>query len=170
MINKIIDFSIRNKMIIGLFMVTWIGFGIWSMSQVPIDANPDITNNQVQVITSSPSLAAEEVERLITFPIEITMATIPDIEEIKKKILNILKTKEGGTKTISAPHMIVTLLHQMELTPRRNVVIIGAKGGYLASLVSKLIGQEGQVAAGPAKAIGAQGPSAAGTGQEPAAL
>ena len=56
-----------------------------------------------------------------------------------------LKRKEGGTKTISAPHMIVTLLHQMELTPQRNVVIIGAKGGYLASLVSKLIGQEGQV-------------------------
>ncbi len=53
------------------------------MSKLPIDAVPDITNNQVQIITSSPSLAAEDVERFITFPIELTMATIPDIEEIR---------------------------------------------------------------------------------------
>ena len=53
------------------------------MTQLPIDAVPDITNNQVQIITASPSLAAQEVERVITFPIEITMSTIPDVEEVR---------------------------------------------------------------------------------------
>lgn len=83
MLDKIIHFSVKNKLIIGLLTLALIIWGGYALSQLPIDAVPDITNNQVQVITSSPSLAAEEVERLITFPIEITMATIPDIEEIR---------------------------------------------------------------------------------------
>ena len=58
-------------------------WGSWSATQLPIDAVPDITNNQVQVITNTPSLAAPEVERLITFPIELAMANIPEIEEIR---------------------------------------------------------------------------------------
>lgn len=83
MLDKIIKFSIENKLIIGLFVFGLLLWGIYSLTRLPIDAVPDITNNQVQVITTSPSLAAEEVERLITFPIEITMATIPDIDEIR---------------------------------------------------------------------------------------
>ncbi|MGW8121417.1 CusA/CzcA family heavy metal efflux RND transporter [Roseivirga echinicomitans] len=81
--DKLISFSIKNKLIIGLFTLGLIIWGGYSLTQLPIDAVPDITNNQVQVITTSPALAAEEVERLITFPIEITMATIPQIEEIR---------------------------------------------------------------------------------------
>lgn len=83
MLDKIIQFSVKNKLIIGLFTLGLVLWGIYSLTRLPIDAVPDITNNQVQVITASPSLAAEEVERLITFPIEITMATIPEIEEIR---------------------------------------------------------------------------------------
>ncbi|MEP0985679.1 CusA/CzcA family heavy metal efflux RND transporter [Ekhidna sp.] len=83
MLDKIIHFSVKNKLIIGLLTLGLIIWGGYSLTQLPIDAVPDITNNQVQVITTSPSLAAEEVERLITFPIEITMATIPDIDEIR---------------------------------------------------------------------------------------
>ncbi|WP_258104940.1 CusA/CzcA family heavy metal efflux RND transporter [Marinoscillum sp. MHG1-6] len=83
MLDKIILFSVKNKLMIGLFTLGLIIWGIYSLTRLPIDAVPDITNNQVQVITSSPSLAAEEVERLITFPVEITMATIPEIEEIR---------------------------------------------------------------------------------------
>ncbi|MDP2041129.1 MULTISPECIES: CusA/CzcA family heavy metal efflux RND transporter [Algoriphagus] len=83
MLDKIIQFSVKNKLIIGLLTLGLIIWGGYSLSRLPIDAVPDITNNQVQVITSSPSLAAEEVERLITFPIEITMATIPELEEIR---------------------------------------------------------------------------------------
>jgi cobalt-zinc-cadmium resistance protein CzcA len=83
MLDNIIRFSVKNKLIIGLLTIGLVIVGGYSLTQLPIDAVPDITNNQVQVITSSPSLAAEEVERLITFPIELTMATIPDIEEIR---------------------------------------------------------------------------------------
>ena len=83
MIDKLIAYSIKNKLIIGLFTLGLCLWGIYSLKQLPIDAVPDITNNQVQVITSSPSLAAEEVERLITFPVEVTMASIPKIEEIR---------------------------------------------------------------------------------------
>ncbi len=83
MLDKIILFSVKNKLIIGLLTLSLVLWGIYSLSRLPIDAVPDITNNQVQVITTSPSLAAEEVERLITFPIEITMSTIPNIEEIR---------------------------------------------------------------------------------------
>ncbi len=83
MLEKVIHFSIHNKLIIGLLTITLIIWGSFSLSKLPIDAVPDITNNQVQVITTSPSYAAVEVERLITFPIEITMATIPGIDEIR---------------------------------------------------------------------------------------
>ena len=70
MLNHIIRFSIRNKLIIGLLTLGLISWGVYSFTKLPIDAVPDITNNQVLVITVSPSLAAPEVERLITFPIE----------------------------------------------------------------------------------------------------
>jgi len=83
MIDKIILFSIKNKLIIGLLTLGLMAWGVFSLTRLPVDAVPDITNNQVQVITLSPSLAAQEVERLITFPIEQTMAVIPQIAEIR---------------------------------------------------------------------------------------
>ena len=83
MLNKIIHFSIHNKLVIGLFTLALIFWGIYSASKLPIDAVPDITDNQVMVITVTPSLAAQEVERLITFPVEQTMASIPNIAEIR---------------------------------------------------------------------------------------
>lgn len=83
MLNKIILFSIKNKLVIGLFTLALIIWGVYSAKKLPIDAVPDITNNQVQIITLSPSLAAQEVEQLISFPVEQTMATIPEIKEIR---------------------------------------------------------------------------------------
>jgi cobalt-zinc-cadmium resistance protein CzcA len=83
MIDKIIYFSIRNKLIIGLLTLGLVAWGVYALSRLPVDAVPDITNNQVQVITLSPSLAAQEVERLITFPIEQSMAVIPNIAEVR---------------------------------------------------------------------------------------
>ncbi len=83
MLNKIIHFSIHNKLIIGLFTLALIAWGSYSLTKLPIDAVPDITDNQVMVITVPPTLAAQEVERLITFPVEQTMASIPKIEEIR---------------------------------------------------------------------------------------
>ena len=83
MINKIISFSIENKLIIGLMMIAWIGVGIYSMKEVPIDAVPDITNNQVQVITTSPNLGTEDIEQFVTYPVEIAMANLPGVIEIR---------------------------------------------------------------------------------------
>lgn len=83
MLDRIILFSIRNKLIIALSTVALIIWGVYSAFQLPIDAVPDITNNQVQVLTRSPSLAAQEIEQLITFPVETALATIPEREEIR---------------------------------------------------------------------------------------
>tara|TARA_R110002012_G_scaffold269367_1_gene453472 strand:+ start:6168 stop:10505 length:4338 start_codon:yes stop_codon:yes gene_type:complete len=83
MINRIIDFSINNKFIIGLLTLALIGAGIYSMTQVPIDAVPDITNNQVQVITQSPNLGTEDIEQFVTYPVEVAMSNLPNIKEIR---------------------------------------------------------------------------------------
>src|SRR5690554_881113 len=83
MLNKIIEFSIKNKLIIGLFVLTLIGYGIYEVRKLPIDAVPDITNNQVQVITVAPALGAPDVERLITFPIEQVNNNIPGLIELR---------------------------------------------------------------------------------------
>jgi len=83
MIERIIQFSIKNKFIVGLFVVALIGWGTYSLTQLPIDAIPDITNNQVQVISVAPSLATQEVESFITAPIEVAIANIPDIIELR---------------------------------------------------------------------------------------
>src|SRR3954463_11039445 len=83
MLNKIIDFSIKNKLIIGLFIVGLIAFGIYEVKRLPIDAVPDITDNQVQVITITPALGAPDVERFITFPIEQANTNIPGLKQIR---------------------------------------------------------------------------------------
>ena len=83
MIERIIYFSIKNKFIVGLFIVALIGWGTFSLVRLPIDAIPDITNNQVQVISIAPSLAVQEVESFITAPVEVAVASIPDIIELR---------------------------------------------------------------------------------------
>ncbi|WP_347158677.1 CusA/CzcA family heavy metal efflux RND transporter [Pontibacter chitinilyticus] len=83
MLHKIISFSINNKLIVGLFVLALIVFGAYNVTKLPIDAVPDITNNQVQVITIAPSLGAPDVERLITFPIEQANSNIPGMHEIR---------------------------------------------------------------------------------------
>ena len=81
MFDKTISFSIGNKMVIGSLMLLLIGVGIYSVTQLTIDAQPDITNNQVQIITQAPNLGAQEVEQFITSPIELSLANIPQIIE-----------------------------------------------------------------------------------------
>ncbi|WP_149915241.1 CusA/CzcA family heavy metal efflux RND transporter [Sphingobacterium cavernae] len=83
MLHKIIEFSIRNKLIIGLFTLALVGWGVYETTKLPIDAQPDITNNQVQVITVAPSLGATDIERLVTFPIEQANSNINGITEIR---------------------------------------------------------------------------------------
>lgn len=81
MFQKLIHFSIRNKLVIGVMTIVLIVWGAYSLSQLPFDSTPDITNNQVQVITQAPSLGAQEVEQYITTPVEMALANVPDIVE-----------------------------------------------------------------------------------------
>ncbi len=83
MLNTIIKFSIKNKLFIGLLVLALIAWGLWSASKLPVDAVPDITNNQVQIITLTPTLAAQETEQLVTYPIEQSLANLPDLEEMR---------------------------------------------------------------------------------------
>lgn len=83
MFKKIVRFSIRKKLFVVLTTLFLMIGGIYSMLTLPIDAVPDITNNQVQIVTVSPTLAPQEVEQLITFPIEVAMSNIMNVEEIR---------------------------------------------------------------------------------------
>lgn len=83
MFKKIVHFSIRKKLFVALTTLFLMIGGIYSMLTLPIDAVPDITNNQVQVVTVSPTLAPQEVEQLITFPIEVAMSNIMNVQEIR---------------------------------------------------------------------------------------
>ena len=83
MIERIIRFSLNNKFIVGLFIAVIVGCGIYSLTRLPIDVTPDITNNQVQVIAYAPSLAVQEVESSLTAPIESAVANIPHTIELR---------------------------------------------------------------------------------------
>ncbi len=83
MLDKIIQFSIKNKFVIMLLTLVLIAFGSYSLKQLPLDALPDVTNNQVQILTTAPTLAAQEVEQLITYPLEQSVKTIPKVIELR---------------------------------------------------------------------------------------
>ena len=83
MISAIVNFSIRNKLLVLLMLLGLVAWGVFSAASLPLDAIPDVTNNQVQVITQSPALAAQEVEQLLTVPLELQLRTIPGVTEIR---------------------------------------------------------------------------------------
>jgi cobalt-zinc-cadmium resistance protein CzcA len=83
MFSKIINFSIKNKFIVLLFTVAIAMVGLYSLSQIPIGAVPDVTNNQVQVITTSRSLSTQDMEKFVTYPVELEMANLPGVKEIR---------------------------------------------------------------------------------------
>ncbi|TNF39501.1 MAG: efflux RND transporter permease subunit, partial [Bacteroidetes bacterium] len=83
MLGKIIDFSVNNKLIIILFTLSVAAFGLYAVLNIPVGAVPDITNNQVQVITTSGNLSTQEIEQFITAPVEMEMANLPGVKEIR---------------------------------------------------------------------------------------
>src|SRR5215475_289268 len=83
MINGLIRFSVSQRFLVLLMLAIMIGAGVYSLIKLPIDAVPDVTNVQVQVLTAAPSLAPLEIERQITFPVEVAMSGLPDIQEIR---------------------------------------------------------------------------------------
>jgi len=103
MINKIIHFSIKNKVLIWLMTLGLIIGGIYSMTRVPIDAVPDITNNQVLVITTAPNLGTEDIEKFVTYQVELAVANLPNVEEIRSvsrfglSVVTIVFSDDAGT-------------------------------------------------------------------------
>jgi len=103
MINKIISYSINNKFVIGLLIVALVGTGIWSMTTIKLGSVPDITNNQVQVITVAPNLGTEDIEQFVTYPVELAMANLPDVIELRSvsrfglSVVTIVFKDEMGT-------------------------------------------------------------------------
>jgi heavy metal efflux system protein len=82
-VDKLIDFSLRNKFIVLILTAVLIGIGVNSMLRLPIDAVPDVTPNQVLVLTTAPGLGPLEIERFITFPVKTAMSGLPGTEEIR---------------------------------------------------------------------------------------
>ncbi|WP_346856881.1 CusA/CzcA family heavy metal efflux RND transporter [uncultured Draconibacterium sp.] len=103
MINSIISFSIKNKALIGLMTIGLILGGIYSMTKVPLDAMPDITNNQVLVITTAPNLGTEDIEQFVTYQVELAVANLPDVTEIRSvsrfglSVVTIVFKESAGT-------------------------------------------------------------------------
>jgi len=103
MINKIISFSIKNKALIWLMTISLIIGGIYSMTKVPLDAVPDITNNQVLVITTAPNLGTEDIEKFVTYQVELAVANLPNVTEIRSvsrfglSVVTIVFDDDAGT-------------------------------------------------------------------------
>ena len=103
MIDKIIRFSINNKLIVGLFILVLIGAGIYSMLTIKLGSVPDITNNQVQVITVAPNLGTEDIEQFVTYPVELAVANLPSVTELRSvsrfglSVVTIVFSDEMGT-------------------------------------------------------------------------
>ena len=83
MVNHIIEWSLNNRFIVMLLALVILGLGVFSASTIPLDAVPDLTNVQVQILTNSPALGPVEVEQFITFPVENAMSGVPNVEEIR---------------------------------------------------------------------------------------
>jgi heavy metal efflux system protein len=83
MFTYLIEYSLKNKLVVLLSTLAMVFLGVHALMNISIDAVPDITNNQVQVVTTSPSLAPQEVEKFITYPLEIALANLPEVEEIR---------------------------------------------------------------------------------------
>ncbi|HQZ82373.1 MAG TPA: CusA/CzcA family heavy metal efflux RND transporter [Pyrinomonadaceae bacterium] len=121
MINALIRFSIAQKLVVLLLVAIMAGAGIFSLIDLPIDAVPDVTNVQVQVLTNAPSLAPLEIERQITFPIEVAMSGIPGVEEIRSVskfgISNVTIVFEESTDIYFARQLILERM----ATARENI-------------------------------------------------
>jgi cobalt-zinc-cadmium resistance protein CzcA len=119
MLDKIIRFSVHNKLVVGIFIAIWIVYGIFEVTRLPIDAVPDITNDQVQIITSAPSLGAQDVERLITFPIEQALSNIPKLKESRSMsrfgLSLITVVFEDGVDVYWARQQVTERLQQVEM-------------------------------------------------------
>ena len=80
MIARVLAFSVHQRWLVALLTLAAAGFGVWSMTSLPIDAVPDITNNQVQINTIAPALSPSDIEKQVTYPLETALAGMPGLE------------------------------------------------------------------------------------------
>ena len=131
MINRIIDISLNNRFVVLLGVVLLIAGGIYSMLRLPVDAVPDLTNIQVQVLTTSPALAPVEMEQFVTFPVETSMSGIPQVEEIRSVtrfgLSNVTVVFEEGTDIYWARQLVSQRLTEArsEIPPEIGVPKMG---------------------------------------------
>src|SRR5713101_3473611 len=115
MINRILEFSLRQRVFVLMATFWLIGVGVWSMLRLPIDAVPDITNVQVQINTVVPALAPEEIEKLVTFPIESEMAGLPGMIELRSLskfgLSQVRMTFRDGTDIYRTRQLVSERLH-----------------------------------------------------------
>jgi cobalt-zinc-cadmium resistance protein CzcA len=83
MLDRILQFALKQRLIILLGTLLLVGTGLWAMRKLPVDAFPDVTNVQVQILTQAGGMAPTEVEKLITFPIETSMGGLPRLHEVR---------------------------------------------------------------------------------------
>ena len=130
MFQKLITYSIRHKMVVGVMTIALIVWGVWSLVHLPFDSTPDITDNQVQVITQASSLGAQEVEQYVTTPIEMALANIPRLEErrsISRSGLSVITLVfEDGADTYWAREQVSQVLSGVkEELPKNTDVEMG---------------------------------------------
>ena len=118
-INRIVAVSLRQRFLVGLLTLLLIGVGIWSFSRLPVDAYPDLSPTMVEVITQWPGHAAEEVERLITVPLEVEMNGLPQMRIIRSVSLyglsDVVMTFADGTDDYFARQQVFERLPDAEL-------------------------------------------------------
>ena len=118
-INRIVAVSLRQRFLVGLLTLILIGVGIWSFSRLPVDAYPDLSPTMVEVITQWPGHAAEEVERLITVPLEVEMNGLPQMQIIRSTSLyglsDVVMTFADGTDDYFARQQVFERLPDAEL-------------------------------------------------------
>ncbi|HFC53149.1 MAG TPA: efflux RND transporter permease subunit, partial [Gammaproteobacteria bacterium] len=96
MLNRLIDWSVTNRLLVAIGLLVLVVSAFFVVPKLNLDAFPDVTNIQVSINTEAPGLAAEEVEQLITFPIEAVMYALPDVEEVR----SISKTGLSGITVV----------------------------------------------------------------------
>lgn len=118
MIDKLIEYSISHKLTIGILTLILVIFGTYSISKLPIDAVPDVTNNQVQIITQNPNLAPYEMEKFITSPIELAMANTPGLLEIRSiskfGLSSVILVFDDETEVYRARQLVMERLKDLE--------------------------------------------------------
>jgi len=119
MMNRIVASSLRQRFLVGLMTLVLIGVGVWSLKRLPVDAYPDLSPPMVQVITQWPGRAAEEVERLITVPVEREMNGIPRMSTIRSISLyglsDVIMTFQNGTDNYFARQQVFNRFSDLSL-------------------------------------------------------